>query len=144
MLVRGRYTRRGKRTARLTMSRRPTRTPADDHAAPSDRRPPRTSVTVLATRYAASTPVASARPWVRWAAATCPHATAVRTPSTSRRGHVVARRNQAAPASMTAVHARAPENGRDSETHDPATPRARARPPTVAAGLGTSSTRRKP
>ena len=69
-------------------------------------------------------------------------ASAVAASQPSRRGHAGERTIRDAAASRIAVHAMDPENGTDCPTLDPATGRARASPPTVAAARESPSLRR--
>src|ERR671923_2369660 len=87
-------------------------------------------------------PVPIARPLLAYAAMTCPQARAITIARRSLEGAVRARRYQEAAARSRAVHARLPENARDSATRVSEISMARARPPAVAAGRDRPSPRR--
>jgi hypothetical protein len=134
---------RGSRYARLTRGRANGTSAPMTRTSARARRPVRTSAIDFASRYAPRASVATMRPLLKWAAATCPHASAIPPSHRSRGGQLSALTYREAAASSTALHARVPENGSSSTKCESAIRRPSARPPAVEEGLDTRSVRRK-
>ena len=128
----------------MTSGRARTTRPPSVNACGSERRPTRTSETSRDAMSTAMAPVPRTSPSLRWAEASCPQASAHAASQASRPAQVFDRRSRDVAARSRAVHANIPANGRDTTNSDPLTGRARARPPTVAAGREAPSLRRNP